>query len=56
MSLIYTAESSDGGKRNRLYIGARADAKDRDKLQNRWGVKYILNITPTKDAGVQGLQ
>ena len=47
MSLVYTAET-----RNRLYIGSRSDAKNRDKLQ-QWNVSHILNVTPAKDAGVQ---
>ena len=60
MSLIYTVDESssitDGGcekrRRNRLYIGSRSDAKNRDKLL-QWGITHILNVTPPKDAGVQ---
>ena len=56
MSLIYTTSSESnnrGGKRcHRLYIGGRSDAKNRDKLL-QWGITHILNVTPTKDAGVQ---
>jgi len=50
MSLIYTADSSTS--RHRLYIGGRSDAKNRDKLQ-QWGIRYILNVSPAKDAGIQ---
>lgn len=52
MSLVYTAESTGVGKRNRLYIGSRSDAKNREKLL-QWGITHILNVTPAKDAGVQ---
>ena len=46
MSLVYTA----GGMR--LYIGGKSDAKNRDKLEQR-GITHILNVTPTKDSGIQ---
>jgi len=52
MSLIYTTDGGNsGGKRNRLYIGGKADAKDRNKLQ-QWGVTHVLNVTPSKEGSV----
>jgi protein-tyrosine phosphatase len=56
MSLIYTEEATTVGgtykKRNSVYIGGRADAKDCEKLE-RWNVSHILNVTPTKEASIQ---
>ncbi len=67
MSLIYTAPVSESAvavgngsissttprrRRNSLYLGAKADAKNRDKLE-RWGITHILNATPSKDASIQ---
>jgi hypothetical protein len=53
MSLIYQAPAfSGGGPRPGLYLGGKADAKDRDKL-DRWNVTHILNVTPPKQAGIQ---
>lgn len=61
MSLVYTAppavgESSSSAigstKRNSLYLGGKADAKSRSKLDS-WGVTHILNVTPEKDVGIQ---
>jgi hypothetical protein len=39
-------------RRHGLYVGGSADAKDLTKLQ-RWNVSHILNMTPTKDSGLQ---
>jgi hypothetical protein len=53
MSLIYQAPAfSGGGPRPGLYLGGKADAKDRDKL-DRFNVTHILNVTPPKQAGIQ---
>ena len=53
MSLIYQADAVSGQPtRPGLYIGAKEDAKNLDKLQ-RWNVKYILNVTPAKQANIQ---
>ena len=41
-----------GGRRSHLYIGSWSDAKDRKKLE-KWGVRYILNVSPPKTAGIQ---
>jgi hypothetical protein len=53
MSLIYQAETVAGqSTRSGLYIGGKDDAKDLDKLK-RLNVKYILNVTPNKQANLQ---
>lgn len=39
-------------KRHGLYLGGKADAKNRAKLES-WGVTHILNVTPEKDVGVK---
>ena len=40
------------GKRPGIYLGGKADAKNKDKLQDR-SVTHILNLTPTKEASIQ---
>jgi hypothetical protein len=62
MSLIYTAPIAQSQKsafastslkrRNSIYIGGKADAKSRAKLE-QWRVSHILNMTPQKDSSVQ---
>jgi hypothetical protein len=52
MSLIYQGQELVAGRRPGLYLGGKADAKDRDKLE-RWQVKHILNMTPPKEACIQ---
>lgn len=61
MSLIYTAPSCDNSnstplqhlhqRRNSVYLGGQVEAKSLSTLQ-RWGIKYILNVTPEKEAGI----
>jgi hypothetical protein len=54
MSLIYQAPAfGGGGPRSGIYLGGKADAKDKDKLMNQWNVTHILNVTPPKQAGIQ---
>lgn len=50
MSLVYS--ETIGGQRHGIYLGGKADAKSRDKLQ-RWGVTHILNVTPPKEGSIQ---
>lgn len=57
MSLIYTAPSDANNnnpshqRRNSVYLGGQVEAKSLSTLE-RWGVKYILNVTPEKEAGI----
>ena len=50
MSLVYS--ETVGGKRHGLYLGGKADAKDREKLK-RWHVTHVLNVTPPKEGSIQ---
>lgn len=57
MSLVYTAPretvpTGAAGRPHGLYLGGKADAKSRSKLEG-WGVTHVLNVTPEKEAGVQ---
>jgi hypothetical protein len=54
MSLIYTTPSDTNNpqqRRNSVYLGGQVEAKSLSTLQ-RWGIKYILNVTPEKEAGI----
>jgi protein-tyrosine phosphatase len=50
MSLI--CYSSDENVGNKVFLGSKKDAKDKDKLQ-KLGITHILNCTPEKDVSVQ---
>lgn len=50
MSLVYS--KTVGGKRHGLYLGGKAEAKDKEKLK-RWGVTHVLNVTPPKEGSIQ---
>lgn len=59
MSLIYQPPPSSPGvavisgkPRPGIYLGGRADAKNKDRLLDR-NVTHILNLTPTKEASIQ---
>jgi len=50
---VYTVTKDEKkGKERGIYIGGKADAKNRSKL-HRWGITHILNVTPEKEAGVE---
>ena len=53
MSLVCTANAATpGARRHSLYIGGKDQAKSLPKLE-QWGISHILNVTPTKDSGIQ---
>ena len=52
MSLIYQTSNLINGRRPGIYIGGKADAKNKDKLLAR-NVTHILNLTPPKEACIQ---
>jgi len=49
MSLIFSPNSS---KRHGVYLGGKAEAKSRSKLE-QMGITHILNVTPEKDSSIQ---
>ncbi|EEC47494.1 predicted protein [Phaeodactylum tricornutum CCAP 1055/1] len=52
MSLIHQAPVVVQGRRPGLYLGGKADAKDRDKLE-RYNVTHILNMTTSKEVNIK---
>jgi hypothetical protein len=53
MSLVHTANAATpGSRRHSVYIGGKDQAKSLPKLE-QWGISHILNVTPTKDSGIQ---
>jgi predicted protein tyrosine phosphatase len=52
MSLIHQAPGVVQGRRPGLYLGGKADAKDRDKLE-RYNVTHILNMTTSKEVNIK---
>jgi hypothetical protein len=53
MSLVYTVNAATpGARRHSVYIGGKDHAKNLAKLE-QWGISHILNVTPTKDSGIQ---
>lgn len=52
MSLIATFDV-DGGLRHSIYLGGKADAKNYEKLVNRWKIKHVLNCTPPKQTNIE---
>jgi len=59
MSLVATFDvENTGGKSSRrlrhsIYLGGKADAKDYDKLVNRWKITHVLNCTPRKQTNIE---
>lgn len=49
MSLIFSLNSS---KRHSVYLGGKAEAKSRSKLE-QMGITHVLNVTPEKDSSIQ---
>ena len=39
--------------RHSIYLGGKVDAKDYDKLVNRWKITHILNVTPPKQTNIE---
>ena len=52
MSLIATFDV-DEGLRHSIYLGGKADAKNYDKLVNRWKITHVLNCTPPKQTNIE---
>ena len=52
MSLIATFDV-EGGLRHSIYLGGKADAKNYDKLVNRWKITHVLNCTPPKQTNIE---
>lgn len=52
MSLIYQASNLVNERRPGIYLGGKADAKNKDKLLAR-NVTHVLNLTPSKETNIQ---
>jgi len=59
MSLVATFDIENTGGtssrrlRHSIYLGGKADAKDYDKLVNRWKITHVLNCTTRKQTNIE---
>ena len=47
------SSSSRSRLRHSIYLGGKADAKDWEKLVNRWKITHVLNCTPAKETNIE---